>query len=220
MSRKTKRSLEDAIATVPCRLERIDLVNGIRSELTQPTRAEMMRRPWKLSLAIGGFIAAAALALWPHHKQRSPDGVSIKANSRATGSSATNRWNGIQIYQVTPDGDSSLVQRQIRQGNGLLFSYTNLGAFDYLMVAGRSSNGDVYWYFPNPDVASSIPVRRGVVERELPELIHHDLPVGSLQIWGIYSKSPVTIEEAQRALRADEADPSWALQIHKLEVIP
>ena len=86
----------------------------------------------------------------------------------------------------------------------LLFSYDNAGPdpYRFLMIFAVDGTGHVGWYFPDGDHggATSIAVEAGL-GRELSESVRLGLKPGPVELYGLFSRTPLTVAVVERAAR-------------------
>lgn len=198
-------AIRDALCRPASGLGEVDLVPDIRRAIEAPRPAA----PWRRGLRswYAGLVAVAscmlvlggAMLLRPASSEFRP-----KSGAAAEG---RERWAGIQVYRVDDGHAPERVARELSAGDGLLFSYTNLGRdpFDYLMVFGVDARGEVRWFYPayvqegtNP---TSIRIGRRHSNVPLPELIRHAWPPGPLAIHALFTGSPLAVLQVEALLR-------------------
>lgn len=232
-SREARRQLlqlqdiRDALSGPIAALEHVDLAPSVRRAARVPYESRApRRRAW--SMAALGIAACAALALWIAVPRPVPE---FRARA-ATAHPRREQWAGIQVYQVGARNDPQRLGDRLAASDGLLFSYTNLGAhpFGYLMIFSLDARGSVRWYHPayeregtNP---AAIPIERGAAQAPLAEVIHQDLAPGPLRIGALFSEKPLHVLEVEAFLqnhRENLADLPWpdaALETIAVEVEP
>src|SRR5690606_27654335 len=104
-------------------------------------------------------------------------------------------------------GQPARVAGHMRKGDGLLFSFDNLGPapFAYLMIFAVDGAGEVYWFHPAYEDAGTDPRSIAVSGQggsavELPDLVHHDVPAGRLAIYGLFTRAPVRVSTVERTV--------------------
>lgn len=115
---------------------------------------------------------------------------------------------------------------RIEKGSGLLFSYSTLREtpYRYFAIAGRDQAGSVHWFHPafvegvDP---KSLPLERGVADKELSERVFADFAPGRLEICAIFTKTAVEVVEADQRLEREGRWPDNAkLDCRTVEVKP
>jgi hypothetical protein len=139
---------------------------------------------------------------------RRPDDASefhAKANGVARGEGR--RWASIQIHRVSERGVPEPLGAHIAPSDGLLVSYTNLGAlpFEYLMVFSIDSANEVRWLYPayealgeNPE---AIAIQSGRTNVALADLVQQDYAEGALSIYALFTHRPSTVLAIETWLR-------------------
>jgi hypothetical protein len=113
------------------------------------------------------------------------------------------RWAGLHVYRMDDQGSPKRLAERMRATDGLLFTYTNLGPrpFKYLMVFARVANGDVVWFYPDyrqPGTdPTSIAIREGQTDVELPDIVHHRLASGRLVIYALFTRTPLRVSQVE-----------------------
>lgn len=226
-------------------LDAVDLVPELRRAITAlPAPAPRRHQLWP-------FLAAAAMLLvtttgllaggWlgrpdpgglaqgtagdPEFRAKSAQGRDGDAAARAAAES--DRWVGITAYRVPadqPEAPPRRVDDRVRRGDGLLFSFDNLGPapFTHLMIFAVDGAGEVYWFHPAYEDAATDPVsisvqaaagaagrERGQSAIELPDLVHHDYPAGKLAVYGLFTRAPVRVSTVEAAIAASVRSGAW-----------
>lgn len=142
------------------------------------------RRGWLIGLA-----AAAALALGVGLLLRpAPPAYTVKSGGGAV--TAT-----IRLFRQSGDGTVHALDTALTRGEGVLVSYTNpKDGPSHLGVVARDASGALRWLQPAwTDAAArptAVPIAQGVADRELPQVVHHALPAGPLEICAIFLDEP------------------------------
>lgn len=222
------RSIREVLSDPGAENRTVDIVPSLTRALDTPPPRQ---RP-ALLLWAGGFAAAAGLAVLAAVglPDRDPE---FRAKSSGAPANAPERWAGVQIFRLGPDKRPQRVEHGIARGDGLLFSYTNLGPrpFSHLMLFAVDARGEVRWFHPAYEHAganpSSIPLRRGDADVPLADVIHHDLPPGPLAVHALFTAHPLTVLEVEAALagRGTAAGEGLGLpdsfeKVHSLAVTP
>lgn len=214
------------LSSTPAELDAIDLVPRVRQAIaTMPAAAPRRGRGWPLLAAAAMLLVAASTLvaggrMWPLAREApvtpSADELRVKSDGEIEPAAALDRWVGITAYQVVPGAPPRRVDGRVRQGDGLLFAFDNLGRapFDHLMIFAVDSAGLVYWFYPAYEDAASDPASisirgRGSSAVELPDLIHHDVPAGPLAIYGVFTRAPLRVSEVERAIAALVRGARW-----------
>jgi hypothetical protein len=202
-ARNTLRQLQkivDHLAAPAPDLEGIDLEARVRAAMHQPLPAPRTRRRllpvWLVGVAacLGGLVLYLA---------RPPEAAEFRAKSNGVLAVPAKRWAGIQIYKAIEHSTPELLGTEISPSDGLLFSYTNLGArpFDYLMIFAVDARGEVSWFYPaheqvgeNPE---SISIRRERANVPLGEVIRQDFAAGPLSLYALFTRESRKVLEIE-----------------------
>lgn len=216
------------LSSTPAELDEIDLVPRVRQAIaTIPAPAPRRRHGWPLLAAAATLLVATSTLvaggqLWSRAREAPApppaDAFRVKSDQGRGAATELDRWVGITAYRVAPGARPQRVDGRVRQGDGLLFSFDNLGQapFAHLMIFAVGAAGQVYWFYPAYEDAGSDPVSISIRERgssavELPDLIHHDVPVGPLAIYGVFTRAPLQVSAVEDAIaglvRASRWDP-------------
>jgi uncharacterized membrane protein YphA (DoxX/SURF4 family) len=224
-SRRELEQLEDLRTTLtrlPAELDGVDLVDSVRRAIAaapprDAPRARSLAWRWTARLVAAAavvVVVVAGLAVWRPgvHTVAERD---VRAKSAAPGV-VEDRWVGIEAFRVGDDatarplGDAA----RIRSGDGLVMRYTNLGRepFGYLMVFAVDAARAVHWYYPAYEVAGSTPmsieIQRGS-SVALADVVRHDLPAGTLVLYGLFTRAPLGVVEVERVVAAVIAHGDW-----------
>ena len=223
------RSIRDVLAEPSAATRAVDLVPSLARALEAPRRAAGARRSsLGRGLAAAASIAVVVAGVGPASRDA---GFRAKSAARRQRARALGRHPDLSSGPGQPatacDGSN------LRRRDGLLFSYTNLGArpFSHLMIFGIDARGEVRWFHPayeQPGVnPGSIPVRRGDADVTLAEVVHHDLPPGPLAVHALFTARPLPVLEVEAAVRQARrrcgrtaALPESADQVRIVEVTP
>jgi len=220
------QDIRDALSGAIPELESIDLAPAVRRAARAPYAPPAPRR-WASPMALAGLAACAAIVLWVALPERAPE---FRARSVSL-QPRREQWAGIQVYRVGPHNDPQRLGDHLAQSDGLLFSYTNLGAhpFAYLMIFSIDARGAVRWYHPAYEREgtdpSSIPIERGAAQAPLAEVIHQDLAPGPLRIGALFSARPLHVLEVEAFVQERHGDlsdlpwPDAALETIPVEVV-
>lgn len=195
--------IRDALSAPVPELAELDLVARVQTALVQPSPASSTRaRTLMWSLGAAAALAAVAvmlLGISPHE----PLASEFRAKSSGSALAASQRWAGIQVHRVDASGKSERAHEQLRVQDGLVFSYSNLGAapFDYLMIFAVDALGKVYWFYPAYERRGTDPpalaIEKSTSEAPLPDLIHHDFAHGPLAIYGLFARHPLRVSQVE-----------------------
>lgn len=159
-----------------------------------------------------------------------------KAAGPDTPGAANDRWVNVTAYRVAADAPAGAepepLGARMRTGDGLLFSFDNLGPkpFGYLMIFAVDRAGEVYWFYPAYEQAGADPASldirgdiRGDVRGqgrgstpaegqravELPDLIRHAFPAGPLAIYGVFTHTPLRVSRVEESIAALVRAGAW-----------
>lgn len=221
------REMLGHLAGAPDELDQIDLVPAVRGAIgAMPVPAPRRRQTWPL-LAMAAVMLLATSGLVANQLAGSGVGQEGDGEFRAKAAgaralaAADDRWVGVTAYRVAADAPAEAQPQQLsermRRGDGLLFSFDNLGPtpFDYLMIFAVDSAGEVYWFYPAYEQAgadpASIAIRaRGQRGVELPDLIRHAFPAGPLAIYGVFTRAPLQVSRVEEAIAALVRTGAWS----------
>lgn len=204
------RSIRDALSSEDegDESDQVELLPLVQDRIRRSAFTPTPRRPSVVRLLVQKYQLAtgalAALALAYVAGPLALDALEARnvREKSAIQSPSTSRWAGIQAYRVRAGGAERL-GAELSRGDGLSFSYTNLGAepFAHLMIFGVDAGGSVRWFYPayeqpgtNP---GSITIEKGVAQKALAELIEHDFAPGLLTIHAIFSNQPLRVLEVE-----------------------
>ncbi len=213
-------------------LESIDLsarvFNALRASRQEPKFTAGRAPRW-----LGFAAALGALALLGVFVRRSDFESPSEFRARAANPNASDaaRWAGIRIFRVSGDALPVRVAKQISLGDGLVFSYTNLGAhpFEYLMIFAVDPRGNVRWFYPAYERAGSDPAALGIAraaEATLPDLVHQDFEPGHVSVYALFSHEALPVSAAERWIAESHGKltalpvKDGTLQTFELEVAP
>lgn len=143
-----------------------------------------------------------------------------KAAGADTPGAANDRWVNVTAYRVAADAPAGAepapLGTRMRTGDGLLFSFDNLGPkpFGYLMIFAVDRAGEVYWFYPAYEQAGADPAsldirRQGQRAVELPDLIRHAFPAGPLAIYGVFTHAPLHVSRVEESIAALVRAGAW-----------
>jgi hypothetical protein len=202
------RSIRDALARPVLDLNAPDLALRVRRAIQggAPGSSRRAVGPWArragLIAVAAGLVVIAGIATLRHPAEP------FRAKGAGSTDSGAERWAGIQVFRVDHTGKPERATERLRAGDGLLFSYTNVGPrpFDYVMIFGVDAQGDVRWFHPAYESAganpTSIPAARGEANVPLAETIHHDFAPGPLAIYALFTMRPLQVLEVEALVRA------------------
>jgi hypothetical protein len=211
--------LQAPVAALERREVVLDLEKGANQRLPEKTTGRRPRASTVLAIAVAAALGIGVGQLSPmgdqfplFFKPAAPDAV-FRAKSVPPASSGT-RWAGIQAFHLTGAGSSpERIQQSVRQEDGLLFAYTNLGSepFQHLMIFCVDAEREVHWFFPAYATASlnptSIPIQPGQ-ELALSEVVWLSLPRGPLTIYAAFTRRPLDVASVEAWLKANPAGGS------------
>jgi hypothetical protein len=213
-------------------LENIDLAARVFEALSSARQRPSALRS-RLPLWLGAAAALVVLVFVAPFGRRSNFESPSEFQARAAnpGASEAARWAGIRIFRVSGDALPVRVKNQITLGDGLVFSYTNLGArpFEYLMIFAVDARGSVRWFYPAYECARSDPTAFGIAraaEATLPELIHQDFEPGDVSVYALFSHEALPVSAVERWLAESHGKltalpvKDATLQTFELEVVP
>lgn len=226
------REMLGHLAGAPDELERIDLVPAVRRAITDmPAAAPRRRQAWPfLAMAAVMLLAASGLVAKRYAGDAAGQGEGgqaagdsefrAKAAGPDTPGAASDRWVNVSAYRVAADAPAGArpepLGQRLRPGDGLLFSFDNLGAtpFGYLMIFAVDGAGEVYWFYPAYEQAGADPASisiRGQGPRavELPDLIRHSFPAGPLAIYGVFTHAPLRVSRIEESIAALVRAGTW-----------
>lgn len=196
-------------------LEDLDLAASVRRAIDAPPPPRSLGR-WRLGWGVAAAIAAC-FGLVVLLGLRQEPAAEFRAKSAGGPEARPERWEGVQIYRVGETGRPERLGERLTSGDGLLFSYTNLGrqGFDYLMIFSVDSRGEVRWFYPAYDRdgtdPASIPIRKHDAEVPLAERIQQDFAPGPLIIRAVFTRHPLHVLEVEALLRERAEAPSLPL---------
>jgi hypothetical protein len=206
--------LRDGLRAPVPELEGRDLARAVREAArtrSAPTGSGSVGAgsPWRHVL---GFAMAAAVVLCAGVSLRwleQPRGLAQEEGfaAKAGLTRDATRWAGIQVYRVPTGGSPERLRARLARNDGLLFSYTNLGAesFGHLMVFAIDARQRRHWFYPAPSGtgadATSIAIAAGQAEVPLTELIRDEFPEGPLAIYAAFTRQPLRVSEVEAWLQ-------------------
>lgn len=128
------------------------------------------RRLW-VGVPLVAAVAAISLVLWP----RTSNHVDEFAARGAAGANA-------RLTLTCPTGCSA--------GRKLVFDLDGTVGYRYFAAFARRSNGDVIWYFPQPNETSA-PVAEALARAIV---FGVEQPPGNYRVYGVFSDQPLTRE--------------------------
>lgn len=196
-------------------LESLDVAASVRAataaiDRQRSEQARSPRLPWFRRWSLVGFAATAALAIGllvvrpaNHGAGTDDDAAGVRAKSAsAAAASAPERWAGIGVYRVTGGGPPERMGERISRDDGLLFTYTNLGArpFAYLMIFAVDGSGQVRWFYPAYQQAGTNPASISIQANAnvpLAEVVRHPFAAGPATFQALFSRRPLRVEEVE-----------------------
>jgi hypothetical protein len=192
-----------------------------RREVTLPRRPSVAPRvsassPRRLAARAWLGLGAAALVLagvglgqllprpeeLPSFRERD-----VRAKSGALPIDAA-RWAGIRAFRLGARGaEPERLRGHLRQEDGLLFAYTNLGdePYGHLMVFCVDVEREVHWFYPAyvdaRDNPVSVPIQVGQ-ELALSEVVYVSLPKGPLTLYAAFTREPLDVQSVEGWLQA------------------
>lgn len=198
-----QRIQSDLGARVPEAEDR-DLAGPVMKAVCAPRPISSRRSaPWLPAVA-----ALALCAGWVFRGGLGGD-VEFRAKSDAASWSEGERWAGVQVYRVPRGAPPQRVFGRVASGEGLVFSYTNLGArpFDYLMIFAIDARGEVRWYYPAYERKGtdprSIGIDAGQSQRALTDIVEHDFAPGPLVVVALFTREALTVSSVEALVTND-----------------
>lgn len=148
--------------------------------------------------------AAAAFALFVLDR-KSPEFLERSGQSGG-------RQGWISIYQPSDRGLQK-VTTSAEASQPFAFAYTHLqkSPYRFLAIVGRDADGRIHWFHPEyvhkSDRPSSIAIETGVADQELGALIRIAAPAGSMELCGLFTRSPLDVVREDQRLEKGEAWP-------------
>lgn len=200
--------IRDALSAPAPELENIDLVGRVRAAAARPPAPvrPRRRRAWLLSGALAAGVAGLFAFGNEALRRKAGSDDEFRAKSAASDDDES-RWAGVRVHRVRSDGKPEPLTGGLSTGEGLLFTYSNLGPrpYAYLMIFAVSG-ADVYWFHPayehpgtNP---ASIPIEPGRAEVLLPDVVHHDFAPGAVSVYALFTRAPLTVLDVEAWVRA------------------
>ena len=201
------RNIRDTLARPVLEPDAPDLALRVRRAIqaSAPGSSRRAAGPW---LRRAGLLAVAACLVVGAGIATLRHPQPFRAKGAGATDSGGERWAGIQVFRVDQTGKPQRATNRLRAGDGLLFSYTNLGPrpLDYVMIFSVDARGEVRWFHPAYERAganpASIPAARGEANVPLAEIIHHDFAPGPLTIYTLFTMRPLHVLEVEALVRA------------------
>jgi hypothetical protein len=229
------REMLGHLAGAPDELDQIDLVPAVRGAIAaMPAPAARRRQTWPfLAMAAVMLLAAGSLVASRLAGSAADQGeFRAKAAGPDTPAAANDRWVNVTAYRVAANAPAGAepepLGARMRTGDGLLFSFDNLGPkpFGYLMIFAVDRAGEVYWFYPAYEQAGADPASldiRGHIRGqgrgstpaegqravELPDLIRHGFPAGPLAIYGVFTRAPLRVSRVEASIAALVRAGAW-----------
>ena len=205
---ENRRGMLESLAEADEELKGLDLVPGVRKLIEQGDRPAKPRRKLPaVSVRIGLLVAlAGAVALWFATAEK--DEFRIKSAGEAV--YEQDRWVGLQAFRLGEADKPDPLSGTLSRGEFLLFAYTNQGEkpYPYMMILAVDAAGRVHWFYPayTSETADprSIPIGGNVTGAELFEKIRHDFTPGPLWIYGLFTRKPLRVSEAEALIKGLE----------------
>jgi hypothetical protein len=109
------------------------------------------------------------------------------------------------VYRIRAGRPPELATDSIARSDELAFAYRNRSEQRWLLVFGIDEHQNVYWYYPKWIDSSrtpvAVPLRRGGQKVELSEAIHHQLRGKVLRIYGVFSRTRLSVTDIERLAR-------------------
>lgn len=193
-------------------IEDIDEAHGTDAVHSPASLRPPTRKRWAPKLAI--FALAAACVVGFLVMQRQPNTTQPGSEFVARGGNGKVSA-GIKIFKRARPRNAvvSPARRSVRQGEALLFAYTNPkgSRLRNLAIVGRDAEGRIHWYHPHYGSASARPkslkIEAGVADRELPRAIFADHAVGALRVCPLFTKRALDVAALDRKLEAGTWPP-------------
>ena len=154
---------------------------------------------WLAPAAVAVAAAALLVVVWPTGGTDPTSGF----QPRSSGGTNPDRWVSLRVFRALPSGYEEIVGGPIAQDDALAFAYEDRSRprFGYLMVFAVDARGEVFWYYPihTSDLANprSIATVAGAEPIELPNEIVHDLALGPLRIFALFSRRPLDVDDVE-----------------------
>jgi len=208
----------DGVDLLPSINARIREHSTIRVRASEGLVGRIWRWPAAALFATALVSAAVCLALVRAPVSHPAEEFRAKTARQTTAASA--RWAGVQAYRVVGQAGSlspgglrarrpERLGETLARGDGLLFSYTNLGRqpFANLMIFAVDSAGKVHWFHPGYEHEGmnprSIGIEKGAAEVPLAELIQDQFPSGPLVMHALFSNQSLQVLEVEAWLKSD-----------------
>lgn len=211
---RIERALDGEV--VPEALVARTLARGPSREAKPSTRRV---RTFALPLSL---LAAAAAVLVAFLLVR-PQDPSSAFTPRKVGPEGRTAW--LKVYRAREEKIEPLGE-SLKQGDGLLFAYTNLknSHARYLVIFGLDGAGRAHWYHPayksEADRPVSIGIDAGVANIELKERVFAEHAKGKLRICGVFSKDQLSVRALDEVLEKTRSVPVvGALDCREVEVV-
>ncbi|MBN2494310.1 MAG: hypothetical protein JXR96_06965 [Deltaproteobacteria bacterium] len=186
-----------------------DLLTLIR--LGQADRAaERGRSFWSARWVWAGAAAAvmliAAVPMWLYSRAEPRPDTEFAARGGPSGDA--DAWVSIQIFKATPGGYEPAIG-QIAPDDALAFAYDKRArsGYGFLMILAVDQRGEIFWYYPAYEDASSdpasIPVDDTLAARPLRDEIQHALRPGALRVFSVFSRQALRVKAVEAMVEAD-----------------
>lgn len=145
--------------------------------------------------AAAAVVAVAVPSVWPRHDEFASRGAPQQA-----------RGAELYAYRIAPGARPERASgTRMSRHDELAFAYTNRAAWPYLFVFGVDEHEHVYWYHPAWQNADETPravsIQPGSEGRELPDATSHALDGSVLHVFGLFSRSALTVRDVEARLK-------------------
>ena len=201
------RAIRDGLRDPGPELARIDLVPALDRAIATgvDTPSRRARTPiWIASL----LTMAAAVALIV---LREPT-LEFRAKSAMEAMRSPTRA-AVRIHRPVPKQSPAPVNTEFSRREGLLVSYTNVGAdpFTHLMVFAVDADAEVRWFYPAYLVAgtdpASVAIEPDQVRKMLDNEISHKYALGPLTLYALFTHVPLHVSAVESWLTAERFNP-------------
>lgn len=174
---------------------------------------------WLLVPATAAATAALFFVVAPQRLHKDTTEFQV----RGTLTKNPDRWVSLQAFHVTDQGYRP-VRRDVFADDTLAFTYQNRppSQFRYLIVIAIDDRGEVYWYYPahvdNAKNPSSIEIDHDEEPIQLPEQVKHELAIGPLRIFGLFSSAPLDVGAVEQKVTSHLAQVGAIVELHRIEI--
>ena len=198
----------------------IDFAPLVRTALARDTRRRGTRWTPMVAACLAACLAVS-LAIYFHWSPSQPAAATNSPQFRVKGETGVGtereKWTNLTAYVTDGTATSQLLGPTMKQGDALLFSYTNNGRipFTYIMIFAVDSAGAVYWYFPGFHRVGtdpvSIPIETDARDVELKELVRHQMAPGTLMLFGLFTDEAVPVSRIEQIVKRLTTESSSSL---------